>query len=99
MSPTLITFTSKLWRYTAGKGSWYFLTLPRDDTDFIRWIEDKTVVGFGSVRVRIQIGSSEWETLLFPTKDKDYLLPIKADVRKKENLHENMEVECQIELV
>ena len=99
MSDTSLTFIATLWRYTAGKGSWYFITLPRSDTDFIRWVEDKTVVGFWFVRVRASVGASTWETSLFPTKDGDYLLAIKSTVRQKENLHENMEVSVNLFLL
>ena len=68
------------------------------DAEFIRWVEDKTVIGFWFVRVRATIWNTTWETSIFPTKEKEYLLAIKASVRKKENLHENMEESEIIEL-
>ena len=42
--------------------------------------------GFGSVRVAVTIGSTTWKTSLFPSKEGAYLLPIKAEVRKKERI-------------
>jgi hypothetical protein len=38
----------------------------------------------GAVRVQATIGSAHWETSIFPhAKSKAYILPIKADIRKK----------------
>lgn len=42
--------------------------------------------GFGSIRVRAQIGKTEWTTSIFPAKGGIYLLPIKAIVRQKEEI-------------
>jgi hypothetical protein len=98
--PVTLTFSSPLWRYSAGKWSWYFVTLPREDKDFIKWIEEKTVVGFGFIRVRVTVWISIWETTLFPSKEHDsYLLSINAKVRKKENIREWDTVDVYIELL
>jgi hypothetical protein len=42
--------------------------------------------GFGSIRVRAQIGKTGWSTSIFPVKDGTYLLPVKATVRQKEGI-------------
>ncbi|MDA2979663.1 MAG: DUF1905 domain-containing protein, partial [Actinomycetota bacterium] len=43
--------------------------------------------GFGSVRVTVRMGRTEWKTSLFPDKDsQSYLLPIKKAVRVAENV-------------
>jgi hypothetical protein len=94
-----IPFSLPLWRYTAGKWSWYFITLSYEDADFIRWIQDKTVVWFGFVRVEVTIGSSIWQTSIFPTKEWKYLLAIKAEIRKKERLSEGNIVNWTIHLL
>ena len=41
--------------------------------------------GWGMIPVRVHIGSSEWDTSLFP-KDGRYVVPIKDVVRKAEGL-------------
>jgi hypothetical protein len=79
-------FASKLWQYQ-GKGAWHFVTLPRELSNEIRenlkWQEE----GWGRLKVMAKIGGSEWRTAIwFDTKCSDYLLPIKAEIRKKENL-------------
>lgn len=83
-----LTFSSPLWRYSAGKWSWYFVTLPREETDFIKWIEDKRIVGFGFIPVEVIVWESIWKTTLFPSKEQWYILSINAKVRKSEDIHE-----------
>ncbi len=51
--------------------------------------------GWGVIPVQVQIGDTEWKTSLFP-KDGLYLVPIKASVRKAENLEEGDEVTIRL---
>ncbi|WAT17705.1 DUF1905 domain-containing protein [Aurantiacibacter sp. MUD11] len=55
--------------------------------------------GFGSVKVNVTIGASEWSTSLFPQKDGTWFLPVKADVRRGEKLAEGDEVTATLELL
>ena len=41
--------------------------------------------GWGMIPARAQVGSSEWDTALFP-KDGRYVLPVKDVVRRAEGL-------------
>ncbi len=82
------TFSSTLFRYTAGKWSWYFIRINQEDANYIRWIEDKHVQWWGSIPVEVTIGNSTWQTSIFPDKEKTYLLPVKVYIRKQENLKE-----------
>ena len=80
------TFEAEVWRHD-GEAAWYFLTLPFDVADDIEERHGRTTGGFGSVRVRVRIGATEWSTSLFPdNKRKSYVLPVKAAVRKAEHL-------------
>ena len=75
-------FTNELWVHS-GQGAWYFLTLPKDIAQQIRFICDR-VPGFGTVRVKAVIGKSEWKTSLFPdNRSGSFLLPVKHEIRKK----------------
>jgi len=79
------TFTADVWLWKAD-AAWHFVTLPNEVADEI---EDAVVErrGFGSVRVVVGIGSSEWKTSIFPSKEaKSFLLPIKKSVRTAEGL-------------
>jgi len=54
--------------------------------------------GFGSVKVRVQVGASRWRTSLFPRKEGGWFLPIKKVVRVAEGLREGELVSVRLEL-
>ena len=83
MNQQTLTFEGKLWRY-AGAAAWHFITLPPDVAQQLRFFGAGSP-GFGSVRVGVAIGQSQWKTSVFPDKASgSYLLPVKAEVRKRE---------------
>ena len=53
--------------------------------------------GWGVIPVNVRIGKTEFYTSLFP-KDGLYLVPIKASVRKAENLEEGDQVTVRLEV-
>jgi len=75
----------KIWRYP-GVGGWHFFTLGKAPSSRIKTLMKGHIRGFGSIRVGAQIGKTEWNTSIFPTKEGTYLLPVKAKVRKKERI-------------
>ena len=78
-------FEAEVWLWKSD-AAWHFLTVPEDVTDEI---EDMPMNrgGFGSVRVEVTIGSSTWETSIFPSKDVgSFILPLKKPVRVAEGL-------------
>lgn len=80
------TFDAKLWLYS-GPTQWHFITLPVPVADEIKFFI-KSRNGFGSVRVTATIGETKWKTSIFPYKEENsFILPIKKDVRVKENVH------------
>ena len=77
-------FKSKVWLYP-GKAGWHFVTLPKKLSAQIKYMTEGTRRGWGSVRVTATIGKTTWQTSIFPDSKKSaYVLPLKADVRKKE---------------
>jgi hypothetical protein len=79
-------FSSKLWQ-VAESGGWYFVSLPKKLSEEIRINFKTEEEGWGRLRATAQIGNTTWKTAIwFDTKRNLYLLPVKADVRKKENL-------------
>ena len=79
-------FTAKMWQHSRPNG-WHFVSLPAEISTEIRenlkWQEE----GWGRLKATVKIGNSQWETAIwFDTKHKTYLLPLKADIRKKENI-------------
>jgi hypothetical protein len=80
------SFTTGLWVHD-GPGSWHFVTLPTDLSDEIADLTAGLAGGFGSVRVRAEVGSTRWQTSLFPsTAQRTYVLPVKKAVRVAEGL-------------
>ena len=97
-----VAFTSPCWLY-AGKGAWYFVTLPPDSAAEISYyskaLNGGKRTGWGSVRVTVQVGETVWQTSLFPdSKNKSYVLPIKAAVRKVENIVEGNIIEVRVSM-
>ncbi len=80
-------FTAELWRWEAQEG-WFFVTVPERESARIRE-RPRPPRGFGSVRVRVTIGSTTWTTSVFPDSTRGaYVLPVKKAVRRAEDLEE-----------
>ncbi len=91
-----ITFTAPLWLWN-GKGAWHFVTLPVDESQIIKMAVPRR--GWGSVRVKARIGGTAWATSIFPdSKSGAYVLPVKADVRKAEDIEQGDAVEVSVSL-
>jgi hypothetical protein len=92
-------FEAPLWLHP-GDAAWHFLTLPFDVADDIEEISRPVQRGFGSVRVRVTVGSTTWATSLFPdSKATSYLLPMKKAVRSAERIAVGDTVSVTLELV
>jgi hypothetical protein len=79
-------FQTELWRYD-GEAGWFFVSLPTELADTIRAENGQLARGFGSVRVSVRLGSSQWATSVFPDATRGtYLLPVKKSVRLAEGL-------------
>lgn len=89
------TFTGPVWVWRGSgngpppKAAWYFITIDGDIAIAIRAAARGNTGGFGSVRITAIIGATVWQTSLFPSKNADgYLLPLKASVRRAEQLED-----------
>jgi hypothetical protein len=79
-------FAAKPWEQ-GGTGSWVFMTLPEEISKEIRELFKSEEEGWGRLKATAQIGNCEWKTAIwFDTKRNTYLLPLKAEIRKKEKL-------------
>lgn len=79
-------FTAIPWQYSVPNG-WYFVSLPPNLAKEIRDVLKSEEEGWGRLKATAKIGASEWQTAIwFDTKMNTYLLPLKAEIRKKENL-------------
>jgi hypothetical protein len=92
------TFTTELWEY-GGKASWFFVTLPQQQSDEIADLAPNRP-GFGSVKVDVALGSCEWSTSLFPSKElAAYVLPVKRAVRDQEEIDVGDEVVVAVTVI
>ncbi len=84
--PGVFEFEATLWEWK-NNPAWVFLTVPEDVTELIA-AQSATQPrrGFGSVRVKVTIGTTTWKTSVFPQTEDNYVLPIKKAVRTKESL-------------
>ncbi|MBX2990129.1 MAG: DUF1905 domain-containing protein [Bacteroidetes bacterium] len=85
-SSVTLKFRSALWLYH-GPGAWHFITLPLKHAKAVKTLSQGTRRGWGALRVIASIGRTTWKTSIFPDqKSNSYVLPVKAEVRNKENL-------------
>jgi hypothetical protein len=96
----VITVTSLLWIWKGeAAGRWYFITVPEEQSDEIRAQAFGSPRGFGSVKVEARIHDVIWRTSVFPLNSGGYLLPVKAEVRRKVGLATGDEVTVRLELL
>ncbi len=91
-----IEFRGPMWHWR-GPAPFYFVTVPEEDSRELKAVSAAVIYGWGMIPVTARIGDTTWRTALFP-KDERYLLPVKAAVRKAENLGEGDEVSARLEL-
>jgi hypothetical protein len=91
-------FKARVWQHSS-PGGWYFVSLPTELSleirENLKWQEE----GWGRLKVTAKIGIVEWETSIwFDKKQKTYLLPLKAEIRKREKIKTNQEVKTVIRI-
>ena len=96
----MITVTAPIWLWSGGQGSWHFLTIPEDEAVEIRAHSfGHQRRGFGSVRVEACINGVTWRTSVFPQKSGGYILPVKADARRRAGVAAGDVVTIELELL
>lgn len=92
------TISAKVWLYP-GMAGWHFITLPKKTAEEINFYFAHVKRGWGSLPVLATIGKTTWKTSIFPDKKiGSYLLPLKAEVRKKESLHDGDTTTLSLEI-
>lgn len=95
----MIRLAATLWRWSGEGGSWHFLTIPEELSAEIRAQSLLRRSGFGSVRVEASIGNVSWRTSVFPQKSGGYILPVKADVRRRADISDGDDVSLTLEIL
>ena len=92
-------FTAKIWRYPGEAAAWHLVTVPKLKSKQMRTLSQGLRNAFGSLRVIATIGKTSWRTSVFAdTKARAFLLPVKAEVRKKEKIGHGDTVEVTLEI-
>ena len=81
-----VEFSGELWSWH-GPAPWHFITVPAEECALIEDVSDFVTYGWGMVPATIRIGATEWQTSLYPHEGR-YIVPIKAAVRRAEDLAE-----------
>ncbi len=83
------TVSGKVWLYPGESANWHFFTIPKKESGELKETYKGLTKGWGSLPVEVTIGKTTWKTSIFPdSKSGTFILPIKALVRKKEEVYE-----------
>jgi hypothetical protein len=89
---------AKVWLYP-GMAGWQFVTLPKKQSNSITQTYGALKKGWGSLPVTFTVCKTKWKTSIFPDKKIGaYLLPLKAEVRKKENIKPGNTIAITLEI-
>jgi hypothetical protein len=89
-------FTAAIWLHPS-PGAWHFVSVPTPIAVEIRANLSGQEAGWGRLKASAAIGHSTWETAIwFDTKLNTYLLPLKAEIRKREKLEIGQHVAVSI---
>ena len=89
-------FRGQVWKHK-GQGGWFFVTLPRNLSLEIRKDHGLSEEGWGRLKATAKLGKTSWATAIwFDSKVRSYLLPLKASVRKVEDIEYNAIVSLEL---
>lgn len=100
MTKEIFTIKAKVWLYSSDASSWHFVSIPKEQSDYIRERYESQKRGFGSIRVTVTIGTVVWKTSIFPDSKKTgtYFLPLKVEVRKRAKIEEGDTINFTMEI-
>jgi hypothetical protein len=83
--------------YPTENAAWHLLYLPHKEAQSIRQKFKPKEKGWSSLPVDAYLGKTKWQTsIFFDKRSQSYILPLKAEVRKKEILIPGDKVEFSI---
>ncbi|MFL6060244.1 MAG: DUF1905 domain-containing protein [Marmoricola sp.] len=93
-----LVFTGPVW-FWKGPSPWHFVTVPDDESAELDLTVRAVSYGWGMIPVAARIGSTTFSTSLWP-KDGGYVVPLKAAVRRAEQIEvgDVVEVELSVDL-
>lgn len=95
-----LQFEAKLWLYPGESGNWHFVSVPKPESTKWREVYKGKHRGWNSIKVEVGIGKTVWQTsIFFDTRSGQYILPIKAQVRKSEDLFAQDTVKVKLKII
>jgi hypothetical protein len=91
-----LSFAGEVW-FWRGPSPFHFVTVPDGESTELRAVSNLVTYGWGVIPVTARIGDTTWTTSLFPKNDA-YLVPLKAAVRKAEDIELGDLVEVVLEV-
>lgn len=91
-----LRFSGEIW-YWRGPSPFYFVSVPEEQCRDLREVAAALSYGWGCLPVTVTLGDSTWQTSMFP-KDGGYIVPVKAKVRRAEDVDEGMVVDLRLAL-
>lgn len=80
---------AKVWLYPGETAAWHFVSLDKKLSQKLRKEYRAFTRGFGSLPVEVTTGETTWKTSIFyDSKAETYMLPLKAEVRRKEGIRD-----------
>ena len=96
MTTESVQFDAELFVW-GDQGSWYFVRLPVEAGEDVRDLCTAPPRGFGSIRVEVRLGKSQWRTSVFPDKETgSFVLPVKKPVRLAEGIDDGDLVSVEV---
>ena len=89
-----LEFSGEIW-FWRGPAPHHFITVPEEHCAALESASALVSYGWGMIPVTAKIGRTGWKTSLFP-KDGQYIVPVKASVRKAESLAEGDTVSVRL---
>ncbi len=99
--------TSKVVPWSSGTHSpssgqvaaWYFAYVDKKQAEIIKKKHAPKKRGFGSIRVKVTLGKTKWDTSIFPDKHSgEFVLPLKSAVRRAEGVDAGDSISFKLEI-
>lgn len=92
----IINFKGKIF-YWRGPAPYLFVAVPEKQSLELKIVSSSVSYGWGVIPVTARIRETEWKTSLFP-KNGLYLVPIRMNVQKAQELDVGDQVNIQLEI-
>ncbi len=89
-----VLFSGEIWEWR-GPAPHHFVTVPDEESAALEATSGMVSYGWGMIPVDVEIGRTRWATSLWP-KDGRYIVPLKAAVRRAEDLEIGDTVEVRL---